>query len=169
MTPTWVDRAISAAIGLPSLAVLGAARWVTPSPLGHSTHLQLGLGRCSFLAATGYPCPMCGMTTTFAHMAHLEPVQAVVTQPFGVFLFLGTAGLFAVSVAELVQPRGRWRRIAAWLAPYEAVLSILFLVAMGLGWAYKVAVMRPDLFGGGASAIVTTSAPISLDAHPGTH
>ena len=168
-SPDWVDRAASLAIALPTGAILAAARWVTPSPLGHSTHLQLGLGRCTFLSLTGYPCPMCGMTTTFAYMAHLDPLHAIVTQPFGVLLFLGTAGLFGIAVAELLQPRGRWRRLLGALAAYEAYLSIGFLVLMGLGWVYKIAVMRPDLFQGQTSANVHADEQSSLDAPTTAH
>lgn len=164
MSPQLVDRLISAAIAVPTAAILVAARWVTPSPLGHSTHLQLGLGRCTFLQLTGYPCPMCGMTTTFGHMAHLDPVHAFVTQPFGVLLFLGTAGLFGIAVAELILPRRRWLRLLGALAPYESLLSLGFLALMGLGWAYKVVVMRPDVFEGQTSVNVHATAPNSLDA-----
>ena len=30
------------------------------------THQQLGLPPCNFVTLTGYPCPACGMTTSFA-------------------------------------------------------------------------------------------------------
>ena len=81
---------MSLVLFLGTAAVLGLALWLDADPSGHSTHTQLGLNQCTLLSYTGYPCPMCGMTTTFTHMAHLQPLEAFVTQPFGVFLFLLT-------------------------------------------------------------------------------
>src|SRR5947209_2717631 len=52
------------AIGL--AAVLGVARWLQPDPRGYGTHTQLGLFPCMFSQVTGYRCPSCGMTTSFA-------------------------------------------------------------------------------------------------------
>ncbi len=134
-------RAASAAVAAGTGAIIALSAWLRPSPLGHATHLQLGLGHCSFLTLTGQPCPMCGMTTTFTHMAHLDPVSAAITQPFGVVLFVMTVAAFAVAVAEVLQPRGRWGRLLARLAPYEGRLAALFLVGLSLGWTYKIAVM----------------------------
>ncbi len=133
---------MSAFVALCTGTILLLAAWLTPSPLGHATHLQLGLGNCSFLVATGYPCPMCGMTTTFALLAHLHPIQAFINQPFGVVLFSMTVGSFAISTAEAIQPVGRWGRVLDRLAPYEGRLAALFIFAMGLGWTYKIAMMR---------------------------
>jgi hypothetical protein len=142
-----VTRVFSAAVAAGAGGILGIAMWLTPSPAGHGTHTQLGLGQCTFLTFTGYPCPMCGMTTTFAYLAHLHPLSAVVTQPFGLVLFSMTVGAFAIGVAEVVQPRDRWTRLATWLAPYESMLAALFLAGMGAGWIYKIVLMK--VFGGG--------------------
>lgn len=121
--------------------ILGVARWLTPSPSGHSTHLQLGLNECTFLTLTGYPCPMCGMTTCFTLLAHFRPLQALVTQPFGIALFTITVIAFAISLAEFVQPKQRWSRLLDRLGPYESSLATVFLIGMGLGWLYKIAIM----------------------------
>ncbi len=85
---------------------------------------------------------MCGMTTTFAHMAHGHLLSAIVTQPFGVVLFSMTVFSFVVSLLDLIQPRERWTRILDRLAPWETWLAAIFLIGMGLGWLYKIAVMR---------------------------
>ena len=90
MTDALKDRLISLALGIPAWVVLGIAVYLEPETKGFGTHQQLGLGSCTVLTLTGYPCPMCGMTTTFTHMAHLSPWMAFKTQPFGVVLFLGT-------------------------------------------------------------------------------
>ena len=139
---TLRDRFVSLGLAICAGTVLAVAAWLTPSPLGHSTHTQLGLGQCTFLTLTGYPCPMCGMTTTFSLMAHLRPVDALLNQPFGVALFAATAGVFAVAVAEVVLPRRRWQRILDRIAPWEGTIALLFLIGMGSGWMYKIAVMR---------------------------
>src|SRR5205085_3294856 len=78
---TWFGLAAVSAI------VLGIARSLTPDPSGLGTHLQLGLPRCGFLALTGLPCPACGLTTAFAHMARGEIAAAASVNAFGVLLF----------------------------------------------------------------------------------
>lgn len=135
-------RLVSAAVAIATGGVLLLAMWLTPSPLGHSTHTQLGLGRCTVLVLTGYPCPMCGMTTTFSLMAHLRPIDALVNQPFGVLLFAIVAFVFGVAATEVVWPRDRWSRLARVLAPWETRLATGFLALMFAGWVYKVVQMR---------------------------
>ena len=137
-----VSRLFSVGLGISTGTVLGIARWLEPSPLGHSTHLQLGLGTCTFLQLTGYPCPMCGCTTTFSLWAHFHPITALLNQPFGSILFLMTLGAFATSIAEIVQPRDRWAKLADRIAPYETSLASLFLAAMTFGWIYKIVLMK---------------------------
>ena len=139
---TTISRLVSVPVVLGAGAVLALALYLDPSPLGHSTHTQLGLNTCTFLALTGQPCPMCGMTTTFSLMAHLQPLQALVNQPFGVVLFSMTAFVFGTSAAEVILPRDRWRRLGRFLAPYEGTLATIFLIGMGVGWVYKMVMMH---------------------------
>ncbi|MBN2800489.1 MAG: DUF2752 domain-containing protein [Deltaproteobacteria bacterium] len=122
--------------------MLLTAAWLVPDPRGLGTDTQLGLGTCTFLAMTGYPCPMCGATTTFTLLAHLRPLDGLINQPFAASLFVLTLALFGVAWAEVLQPRGRWGKLADWLSPYESSLASLFLAAMGAGWIYKIALMR---------------------------
>ena len=122
-------------------AVLVLAALLEPAAAGHGTHTQLGLGSCSFLSATGVPCPMCGATTSFSLMAHLRPLEALVNQPFATLLFVATAGAFGVSVSEVVDPRARWSRLANLAGPWESSLAMAFLVLMTAGWAYKAWLM----------------------------
>ena len=140
------DRLVGAGLGLPSAMVLGIARWLEPDPSGVGTHQQLGLGGCSILTLTGWPCPMCGMTTTFAHLAHGNLVQGALTQPFGLVLFSVTVGLCAVGLADFFVPTGRFRRIGTWLTPLEVPIAVSVLVGMILGWFYKVVLIRPEIF-----------------------
>ena len=139
------DRLVGVVLAAPSSVVLGLSAWLEPAAGGVGTHKQLGLNGCAVLTATGWPCPMCGMTTTFAHMAHLSPVDAAITQPFGVVLFLLTVAFASVGWADLLLPAGRWRRLRDGALAREVPLAVAALVGMGLGWAYKAAVMRGGL------------------------
>ena len=136
-----IGRLVSVVLAVGTGTVLALAGWLEPSPLGHSTHTQLGLGTCSVLSATGIPCPMCGATTSFTLMAHLRPVEALLNQPFASLLFCMTVGVFGVSVAEVVQPRDRWIRVSRWIEPWEGGLAVAFLGFMGLAWIYKIVLM----------------------------
>ena len=136
-----LSRVLSLFLVLGTGGVLATALWLEPAVAGHGTHTQLGLNSCSILMATGYPCPMCGATTTFTLWAHLRPIQAIVNQPFASLLFWMTVSTFAIGVAELVDPRDRWQRLIRRLGPYEARLAIGFLGSMGLSWIYKIWLM----------------------------
>ncbi|HHH29922.1 MAG TPA: DUF2752 domain-containing protein [Polyangiaceae bacterium] len=85
------------------LAVLITAATLTPSVEGHGTHTQLGLPPCGFLVYTGYPCPGCGLTTSFSHMIRLEVLGAFHANPFGVLLFLCTAAIVPISLIGIVR------------------------------------------------------------------
>jgi hypothetical protein len=94
----WVSRLAWFVLAAMPLAVLTTARTLTPNPAGHSTHTQLGLPPCGFLVMTGgCPCPGCGLTTAFAHLAHFDPFGAASANPFGIPLFL--VSLFTIPVA----------------------------------------------------------------------
>lgn len=136
------DRLVSLALGAPAWTVLGIAAWLHPNPAGLGTHRQLGLGQCTLLGLTGWPCPMCGMTTSFSHMAHFEPLGALGAQPFGVVLFLLTLMTAVLALVELVSPRGRWLRLLAWIEARELPIAIGLLVGLAGGWIYKILVFK---------------------------
>lgn len=71
-----------------SIAVLATACRLHPDPRGVGTHEQLGIPPCGFLRDHGVPCISCGMTTAFTAMAHLDPILALRSNPFGSTLFL---------------------------------------------------------------------------------
>ncbi len=85
------------------LAVLITAATLTPSSAGHGTHTQLGLPPCGFLVYTGYPCPGCGLTTSFAHMIRLDLFGAFGANPFGILLFLCTALMVPLALYGMVR------------------------------------------------------------------
>lgn len=135
-------RVASLVVGLGAVSVLAIARWLDPSASGHSTHLQLGLQPCTFLAVSGWPCPMCGATTTFALLADGRVLDGLKNQPFAAFLFLADAAVAGISLADAFWPRGRWRRIGDVLRPHESRLAVAFVVAMFVGWIWKIAMME---------------------------
>jgi hypothetical protein len=84
---------------------------------------------------------MCGMTTTFAHLAHFHLWAGTANQPFGLVLFLLTVGGLVVGALELVSPRGRWRSILRWIEHRENAVAAFLLVGLIAGWSYKIALM----------------------------
>ena len=75
-SPRTSNRRESLQVAAASLAVLAASLWLQPDADGYGTHRQLHLPPCVFRAITGVPCPFCGMTTGFAHMARGELTAA---------------------------------------------------------------------------------------------
>ena len=88
---------------LPALAVLITAAFLTPNPVGHGTHTQLGLPPCGFYLFTGVPCPGCGLTTCFSFMMRLDVVGAAQANPFGVMLWMTTVAVVPLSVLGLLR------------------------------------------------------------------
>lgn len=70
--------------GLFGIAAFAAARFV---PFD-----RLNISLCAFHQLTGWPCPSCGMTTCFVHLAHGEILAGLVVSPLGTLVFAGTAG-----------------------------------------------------------------------------
>jgi hypothetical protein len=132
------DRLLWGACLCAAAAVLGVARALQPDASGIGTHLQLGLPRCGFLALTGLPCPACGLTTAFAHMARLEITAAFSAHWLGPALFGLTALAIPLSALGVLRAlpfaqaikRLRLARLAAIIA--AAVLG---------GWLVRVATL----------------------------
>jgi hypothetical protein len=127
-----------ATVALLSALVLLLSRLLTPSVSGLGTHMQLGLPPCGFLALFHIPCPACGLTTSFAHLAHGSLGASLTAHPLGLPLFLTTAfvALRALFEAVRAQPSSHWlsnsRALAcAWL--YTASLLLVWLVRLSLG------------------------------------
>src|SRR2546423_11463950 len=79
-------RAVALLISGACLAVLLVAARLNPDPAGESTHTQLGMNGCQFLAQTGLPCPSCGMTTSFAWFVRGNLLASLYVQPMGTVL-----------------------------------------------------------------------------------
>lgn len=123
-------------LGLAFLAPLITAGFLTPDASGFGTHRQLLLPACGLRSLTGIPCPFCGMTTTFAMIAHGDVVRGVVHHPVGALLFAlcGVVGLLLVGLAlarrSLPDPRA---------APWWRTVERAAVAAFVLGWVYQLA------------------------------
>jgi len=127
-------RTVGAGALIACVALMAAATWLKPDPRGFGTHTQLTHGPCVFHWLTGVPCPTCGMTTSFAHMARLQVLRAAKVQPFGAILFVVAVALIPVSV--LCIAAGRMPRVRIhpnWIA----IPALILLLA---GWACKIIV-----------------------------
>jgi len=141
----FVVRGLLIVLALGVLAVFAVALRLNPyqrdgSPRQLATHQQLGLPPCSFLEITGYPCPSCGMTTSFSLLIRGDLFAALQANWVGALL----AGFCLLFVP--------WAILGAWLGrtPFirsldQALLTVVLVlllllilrwaVVVGLGWS----------------------------------
>lgn len=129
------DRIEAAAVLVVCAGALIAAWLLQPRPEGFGTHEQLFVIPCAFRWLTGLPCPVCGMTTSFALMARGELVGALRAHLLGPGLYVATWLVAAQAAIALV--RGR-RALPGWLRGADGARWML--VALGAGWAANLAV-----------------------------
>jgi hypothetical protein len=131
----WKGRALAILLSLGSLAVLGVALSLKPSPRGIGTHLRLGLQPCQFERQTGVPCPTCGMTTSFAYFARGRILASLYVQPMGTLLAFMAAMVFWVGTYEALTGRAFHRLLQ--ILPAGYYLWTLFGLAL-VAWAWKI-------------------------------
>lgn len=133
-------RLLWAAVGVAALCVLLVGRWLAPDPSGMGTHVQLGLPACAFHALTGLPCPTCGLTTSFAHMARLQFTDALRAHWLGPPLFAITVAAVAICAWGCVRAmpiasvakRLRVARLVAIIAAAAVIGWLVRLLAIAL-------------------------------------
>jgi hypothetical protein len=123
------------AVGLAAALLLSL--WLKPDPRGLGTHEQLLLLPCNFYRLTELPCPFCGMTTAFTHMARAELREALIAQPLGALAFVVCVLLLPVAIWAAV--RGENAVAAAMRLPWGR-LSWAMLALAGAAWLFKIAV-----------------------------
>jgi hypothetical protein len=116
--------------------VFGVAIWLKPydsagKPLRLATHQQLGLPPCTFYALTGWPCPSCGMTTSFALLVRGDLVNSLKANAVGTLLALAGLALIPWGIASAVSGRLLAGARLARLAPRALVV---FVVLMTIRW-----------------------------------
>ena len=124
----------------PGVFILYLARSLTPDPSGIGTHQQLGLTECGIITLFDIPCPMCGMTTTFTHLAHFQVWEGFVNQPYGTFLFLLNLYTIYIGFLELISPNKRHVTFIRMLEQRETWTLVILGGGLILSWIYKIAI-----------------------------
>jgi hypothetical protein len=126
-------RILASVLAMSCLTVLCIARLLTPSPEGVSTHTELNMEPCYFLAHTGIPCPSCGMTTSFAWFARGNLAASFYIQPMGCVLAIICAAGFWIGVYIAATGRPAHRLLNR-LPVMPAVIGLLVFAAAAWGW-----------------------------------
>jgi len=117
------------------------ATQLRPDTSGLGTHRQLGLPPCAFYFFTGFPCPFCGMTTSWTWAAHGQLMKSFITQPMG-FVFFVSAILLSATLAILAVigfPALRPERV---LPRVPRQVWWIAISAVAVAWVYKSLVVR---------------------------
>ncbi len=137
---TWSVRAVLVVAIAGLVAVFAIALWLDPydeegQPRLSETHCQLGLPPCTFKVMTRQPCPSCGMTSSFALLAHGDVNNSLRANAVGTLLAVFSAALLAWGVASL--SRNRLLLVAA---PERALTWAVgfFLTLLLARWAIVV-------------------------------
>jgi hypothetical protein len=111
-------------------------------PRTQETHLQLGLPQCEFYRRTGYPCPSCGFTTSFALTMHADPLNALRANSVGTLLAVYC--LLVVPWSVISALRGRYlfivsaERALIWsLLTFVVLMLVRWGIVLGLAWGNK--------------------------------
>jgi hypothetical protein len=102
------SRLLAALLGIGLLTALLLASRLTPDARGWGTHEQLGLPRCTLLAATGLRCPACGMTTSWSYVTHGQWANAFKTHVAGTLL-APVAAVVSLAAMALAARGKAWR------------------------------------------------------------
>lgn len=119
------QRAIVPILALISFVGLIIARlWPVPSVDG-------GDPSCIMRLLTGLPCPGCGMTRSWVHLAHGDVVTAFEYNLFGPLAMAAAAGLVVYTVVALVRRQPTERL-------FDQLNPKILMVLMGLWLSYSV-------------------------------
>jgi hypothetical protein len=126
--------------------VLGIACWINPvdaqgRPMTQGSHQQLGMPPCTlYKISGGWPCPGCGLTTSFSHFMHGNIWASLHANPLGTLMVTLCCMLvpwFLLS-ALLGRRLGIWD-YSEWSCRLTVLMVVLLLVQWGvrLGWHGK--------------------------------
>lgn len=123
---------VSAGVAL--LSLLAVAGVLEPDARGFGTHQRLGLPPCTFLQVTGYRCPSCGMTTSWANLVRGRFGDAFRDNAGGALLGLVTGLLAPWSLISGWRGRWLWRP----LGERVVFIAVWLLVAVTLiDWSLR--------------------------------
>lgn len=116
--------------------LLGLSSTLRPDPRGYGTHVQLGLGPCTFATATGRLCPTCGMTTAFAWFVRGRIDRSWRANPAGCLIAAATVPtiLWLLACAARGEPVGT-RSIAGPLIGLLISACVVSLSSWLIRWA----------------------------------
>ena len=92
---------------------------------------------CVWAAAMDFPCPTCGMTTSFAHAADGHFLAAFTTQPMGTLLALAAAMIFWLAAHQAIFASRIGRMTDAMTGTRLIWIGFALL---GGAWIYKIVV-----------------------------
>jgi hypothetical protein len=134
--PIWV-RGILVVLALGLTTIFGIAIALNPykdngEARRMETHMQMGLPACTFKTMTGgYPCPSCGMTTSFSLLMHGDIWNSLKANFVGTLLALFWLAL--IPYCTICSIRGR----PLFVYSLEGALSkaiVFFLILMFSRW-----------------------------------
>lgn len=136
----WV-RGTLIGIALGWLGVFAIAAWLSPyhadgEAMRMETHRQLGLPPCTFKVFSSYPCPSCGMTTSFALLIHGDVINSLRANWVGTLL--ASCGLAFIPWSLASAARRRYYFIES-LELTLIKLIVGFLILLLLRWSVVVA------------------------------
>jgi len=139
-----VVRGTLAVMALGMALVLGLAVTLNPyqpdgNPRTMGTHQQLGLPPCNFMVMTGYPCPSCGLTTSFSLMMHGDLVNSFRTNWVGTLMVITGFILIPWLIGGVIRGRLYWLRS---LEMGAMGLLIAFAVLLVVRWASVLVMAR---------------------------
>lgn len=91
---------------------------------------------CVFRAATGYPCPGCGMTHAFCAIGHGEWQRAISYNPFSPLVFVAFLLIWAHALALILKARPVQQALER-LRP-NALMSKVLLALVLVWWAARL-------------------------------
>jgi hypothetical protein len=128
------------------LAVFVVAWWLYPyaadgKPLTMETHRQLGLPPCTFYLLTGYPCPSCGLTTSFSLLVRGDLINSLRANAVGTLLALLSLGL--IPWALICACKGHYYFITSGERALQRLVLVFLALLLGrwffvAGWAICV-------------------------------
>jgi hypothetical protein len=128
------QRVASAAFAVLLIGLLVTACLLNPDPSGQGTHRQLGLLPCSFKMLWEIPCPVCGMTTSWAHFVRGAWSLSAQANIGGFALALCACGAIGTCV------RAAWTgRPATHTTLWTFALALISVLAISLTqWAIRL-------------------------------